>query len=285
MLFASGLPWHYRSTEFENFDFNSFCLKYDIKYELSAPKTPQQNAVVERKNLVVQEMARVILHSKLPPLRFWPEAVNTVVYITNRVYLRPGMKTTPFEIWNARKPYVNYFRTIESICYILWDREYLGKFDSPYDEGTFLGYSLNSRVYRVYSLQTSTIMKSINVVVDDVGVFDQFSEDNVELTFIPVSSQVDASNYESEEKVPKLHSPNLKPRSQSHLHLLTWIWNRRIVIRRLRKNKPSVYRRSQKGQVLKDHPLDTVIRDISTSMKAHRQLHDEVRHFCNVSLF
>ena len=44
--------------EFENAKFKSFCAKNGIKREFSAPKTPQQNGVVERKNQVIQEMGR-----------------------------------------------------------------------------------------------------------------------------------------------------------------------------------------------------------------------------------
>ena len=40
--------------EFENSDFSSFCTKQGIKHEFLAPKTPQQNGVLERKNRVVQ---------------------------------------------------------------------------------------------------------------------------------------------------------------------------------------------------------------------------------------
>ena len=53
--------------EFENAQFDSFCEKNGIKKEFSAPKTPQQNGVVERKNWVIQEMAKVILLNKQIP--------------------------------------------------------------------------------------------------------------------------------------------------------------------------------------------------------------------------
>jgi hypothetical protein len=36
------------------------------------------------------------------------------------------------------------------------------------DEGIFLGYSTNSRAYRVFNLKTETVMESINVVIVDV---------------------------------------------------------------------------------------------------------------------
>ena len=60
------LPWK----EFENARFESFCEKNGIKKEFSAPKTPQQNGVVERKNWVIQEMARVMLLNKQIPQKF-----------------------------------------------------------------------------------------------------------------------------------------------------------------------------------------------------------------------
>ena len=53
--------------EFKNARFNPFCEKNGIKKEFSTPKTPQQNGVVERKNRVIQEMARVMLLNKQIP--------------------------------------------------------------------------------------------------------------------------------------------------------------------------------------------------------------------------
>ncbi|KAL5776963.1 hypothetical protein ACOSP7_009889 [Xanthoceras sorbifolium] len=42
--------------EFENTSFGNFCDNFGILHEFSAPRTPQQNGVVERKNRVLQEM-------------------------------------------------------------------------------------------------------------------------------------------------------------------------------------------------------------------------------------
>ena len=40
--------------------------------------------------------------------------------------------------------------------------------DPKSDAGIFLGYSTNSRAYRVLNSRTRTVMESINVVVDDL---------------------------------------------------------------------------------------------------------------------
>ena len=62
---------------------------------------------------------------------------------------------------------MKYFRIFGSKCYILNDRENPGKFDAKSDEGIFLGYSTNSRAYRVYNKRTKTVMEPINMVIDN----------------------------------------------------------------------------------------------------------------------
>ncbi|KAI5339060.1 hypothetical protein L3X38_018332 [Prunus dulcis] len=61
-------------SEFENSQFLKFCEEMGSKHEFSAPITPQQNGVVERKNRVLVEMARVMLNSKNLAKHFWAEA-------------------------------------------------------------------------------------------------------------------------------------------------------------------------------------------------------------------
>ncbi|XP_048443096.1 uncharacterized protein LOC125478705 [Pyrus x bretschneideri] len=154
-------------TEFENTSFSKFCDEKGITHNFSAPITPQQNGVVERKNRVLLDMSRVMLTSARLINHFWAEAVSTACYTTNRVYLRPGTKCTPYEIWNGKKPNVKHLRVFGSICYIYRVREMLAKFDSRSDIGIFLGYSLTSREYKVFNKRTKNVMESINVVVND----------------------------------------------------------------------------------------------------------------------
>ena len=56
--------------EFENTKLATFCNDQGTHQEFSSPKTPQQNGIVERKNRIVQEMARVMLHNKKLPKSF-----------------------------------------------------------------------------------------------------------------------------------------------------------------------------------------------------------------------
>jgi hypothetical protein len=111
-----------------------------------------------------------MIHSKNRAQHFWGEVVNIACHIINRVYLRPKTNKTPYEISRGKKPTMKYFRTFGSKCYILRDRENLGNFDSKSDEGIFLGYSTNSRAYRVFNKKTETVMESINVVINNEEV-------------------------------------------------------------------------------------------------------------------
>ncbi|CAM8943818.1 unnamed protein product [Rhodiola kirilowii] len=48
-------------TEFENRQFTEFCNDQGIDHNFSAPRTPQQNGVVERKNRTLEDMTRTML--------------------------------------------------------------------------------------------------------------------------------------------------------------------------------------------------------------------------------
>ena len=136
-------------------------------------------------------MARVMLNSKKLSSKLQAKVVNTACYTINRVYLRPSTTKTPYEIWKAKKLNLSYFHIFGCICYILNDKEQLGKFQPKSDKSIFLGYSLNSRAYRVYNLHTQTIMESINVVIDDFNdVSNESKEDEIDILTMDKEKQL-----------------------------------------------------------------------------------------------
>jgi len=72
--------------KYENKDFELFCDENGIEHNFSAPRTPQQNGVVERKNRSLEELAKTMLNNTNLPKYFWTEAVNTTCYIMNRAF-------------------------------------------------------------------------------------------------------------------------------------------------------------------------------------------------------
>jgi hypothetical protein len=150
----------------------------ELKDIFSAPRTPQQNGVAERKNIFVQEAARTMLNeSKLPDI-YWREEMYETMYILNRYQLRVNHDKTPYELWFDRPTSVKHFRVFGSKCYIKRDDDNLGKFDSRSYESIFLGYSSNKKAYIYYNLRLHKIVESANVKVDDLTSRRIKSQDN-----------------------------------------------------------------------------------------------------------
>jgi transposase InsO family protein len=106
-------------SEFKNLQVEEFLEEEGIKHEFSAPYTPQQNGVVERKNRTLIDMARTMLGEFKTPERFWSEAVNIACHAINRLYLHYLLKKTSYELLIDKKPNVSYFRVFGRKCYIL----------------------------------------------------------------------------------------------------------------------------------------------------------------------
>jgi transposase InsO family protein len=79
-------------SEFKNLQVEEYIEEEAIKHEFSAPYTPQQNGVVERKNSTLINMARTMLGEYKTPERFWSKAVNTTCHAINRLYLHRLLK-------------------------------------------------------------------------------------------------------------------------------------------------------------------------------------------------
>ncbi|GJU41815.1 retrovirus-related pol polyprotein from transposon TNT 1-94 [Tanacetum coccineum] len=154
--------------EFDNeVHVGAFCDANGITHNFSAPRTPQSNGVVERKNRTLQEMSRTLLNEQSIPQKFWCNVVDTSTYILNRILIRPFLGKTPYELFKGRKPNLEYFKVFGCKCLILNTKDYLTKFDLKSTEGVFLGYSPNSKAYIVLNKETMKVKESLNVKFDE----------------------------------------------------------------------------------------------------------------------
>jgi transposase InsO family protein len=85
-------------SKFKNLQVEEYLEEEGIKHEFSAPYTPQQNGVVEKKNRTLIDMARTMVGEYKTPKRFWSEAVNTSCHTINRLYLHRLLKKTSYEL-------------------------------------------------------------------------------------------------------------------------------------------------------------------------------------------
>nr|GEY56005.1 hypothetical protein [Tanacetum cinerariifolium] len=139
-----------------------------IQHQMSVARTPEQNGVVERRNRTLVEAARTMLSAAKIPLFFWAEAIATACFTQNRSLIIPRHEKTPYHIINDRKSSVKFFYIFGSVCYIVRDGENLDKIKEKDDECIFMGYSTQSRAYRVFNKKTRVIMESIHVNFDEL---------------------------------------------------------------------------------------------------------------------
>ncbi|GKC05973.1 putative ribonuclease H-like domain-containing protein [Tanacetum coccineum] len=142
---------------------NEFCGLKGIKREFSVARTPQQNGVAERKNRTLIEAARTMLADSLLPTVFWAEAVNTACYVLNRVLVTKPHNKTPYELIIGRPPSISFMRPFGCPVTILNTLDPLGKFDGKAEEGFLVGYSVNSKAFRVFNSQTRKVEENLHV--------------------------------------------------------------------------------------------------------------------------
>ncbi|GJZ24926.1 putative ribonuclease H-like domain-containing protein [Tanacetum coccineum] len=140
-----GLPIKH----FENDQTCVACLKGKqhkascIKKEFSVSRIPQQNGVAERRN-------RTLI-----------EADRTMVLV-----VKPHNKT-PYELFRGRTPALSFMRPFGCHVTILNTLDYLGKFDGKSNEGFFVGYSMNSKAFRVYNIRTRKVEENLHIMFLD----------------------------------------------------------------------------------------------------------------------
>ncbi|WVZ96698.1 hypothetical protein U9M48_042302 [Paspalum notatum var. saurae] len=106
-------------SEFKNDCFKAFCHSQGLEHQFSSPYVPQQNRVVERKNRTLVEMARAMLDEHGTPRKFWAKAINTVCYMSNRIFLRAVLNKTSYELRFGWQPKVSHLRVFGCRCFVL----------------------------------------------------------------------------------------------------------------------------------------------------------------------
>ncbi|GJS19466.1 putative ribonuclease H-like domain-containing protein [Tanacetum coccineum] len=149
--------------EFKNNDMNHIYGMKGIKREFSVARTLQQNRVSERKNKTLIEAARTMLADSLLPTTFWAEAVNTACYVQNRVLVTKPHNKTPYELLHGRPPSISFIRPFGCPVTILNTLDPLGKFDGKADEGFLVGYSINSKAFRVFNTRTRKVEENLHI--------------------------------------------------------------------------------------------------------------------------
>ncbi|KAJ9555863.1 hypothetical protein OSB04_010477 [Centaurea solstitialis] len=257
-------------TEFKNSTLESFFEQKGISQNFSSVRTPQQNGVAERRNRTLIEAARSMLSEANLATQFWAEAVNTACYTQNRSLIVKRFRRTAYELFRNRKPSIKHLHIFGCVCYILNNKDNLGKFDSKSDDGIFLGYSSISKTYRVFNKRRQTIEETIHVKFDESDLPDGFEENPIppsDITTPPLINATPLSQITPPEPDQPTNSEDFSQTTVSEPSPTNLLPD------------PSSNEASTSGQVYqppalrwtKDHPIDQVLGNPSSGVKTRRQ--------------
>lgn len=136
--------------EYRNVEMDRYLDECGISRRYTVPHSPQQNGVAERRNRTLIEMARCFLiDSNLPPA-FWAEAVSTANHIRNRYPSRSLNGKIPLELLTGTRLDLSHLRTFGCKGYALDKSPGKGKLQPRARKCIFLGYSTETKGYRVW---------------------------------------------------------------------------------------------------------------------------------------
>lgn len=156
-----------RGGEFTSYEFNKFCEDKGIKRDLTAPYSPQQNGVVERRNRTLMEMTRSILKHMHMPNYLWGEAVRHAAYLINCIATRSLKDMTPYEVLRGKRPNISHLRIFGCVCYAKIVKPHLRKLEDRTQMLVHLGTEPGSKAYRLLDPEKKKIIVSRDVVFDE----------------------------------------------------------------------------------------------------------------------
>src|SRR3954465_1381603 len=170
--------------KYDNKNFAQFCSSLGIHHRLSCPHTPVQNGLAERKHRHIADIARTILSVSHVPLRHWPEAVSTTVYLINRLPSHKLQWSSPYSRLHGHPPSYSELRVFGCACYPHLGAYLTNKLLPRIVECVFLGYSMQHKGYRCLDRRTNRVYISRHV---------RFNEDHFPFTSSTASSAAPSS--------------------------------------------------------------------------------------------
>lgn len=165
--------------EYTSKAFSAFCKEKGIQRQLTVPYTPEQNGVAERSNGLLLDMARSMLSDSGLSKKFWAEAIATACYLQNRMPTISVQNQTPYQAWTGKAPDLKHLRVFGSIAYAHQPSEKRQKLDARALEYTMIGYSSESKGYKLWDDNKKRIHISRDVVFDERWTVKTKPEDNI----------------------------------------------------------------------------------------------------------
>ena len=146
--------------EYQNQEFESFCVEQKISQRFNPPNTPAANSVSERYNRVLEERARAMLNGSFLPKCLWSVCMQTVTFLYNRSLGPMHSTMTPYELLYGVRPDVSHLRAYGCVTYMYDFSLSRQKLDNTALRGVLVGYDNNSSSYLVYVPSLRSIRRS-----------------------------------------------------------------------------------------------------------------------------
>lgn len=156
-----------RGGEFNSNEFKKYCEDDVIERHYTAPYTPQQNGVVERRNRTVVEMSHCIQKEMALPATLWGEVVRHSMYILNRLPTRALSSQTPYEAWTGSKPNFSHIRVFGFLTHMKIANIHVKKLDDRSLEVINLCKEPGTKAYRVYNPVSKRVHVTRDVIFEE----------------------------------------------------------------------------------------------------------------------
>ena len=154
--------------EFRSYSFSKWIRARGASQEFTVPYSPAQNGVAERSIGTTMECTRAILSSSGLGLNFWDDAVIFSTFVLNCIPTNgtATKNTTPYELWNYKKPAATFLRKFGAKCYgFIPTAARLNRSLGPRAiECKYLGVSEDQKGFRLYINSSKRVMVSRTVV-------------------------------------------------------------------------------------------------------------------------
>ena len=184
--------------EYVSKGFQEFCRLKGIKREFTAPYSPHQNGVAERRWRTAMEMTRCLLRSSGLPKELWVRALDVAFYITNRCLTSSLPKgKTPYEMFFGQKPDLAHMRVFGCTVYKLKET-HQPKLAEKASKVLFVGYGPTRDSYLLFDELTQRVSVSRNVSFNEMefaGRFPVVAESDVPVE-LPLDQESGAANLE-----------------------------------------------------------------------------------------
>lgn len=156
-----------RGGEYEGQEFILYLNSRGTERKRTVHDTPQHNGVAERRNRVIVERVRALLHASGLPKSLWGEAARHVVWLLNRTSTKAVDGNTPYEAAFGKKPDLSKVREWGEK---IWVRVEKGsKLGGRVREGRWVGIDDTSKGVRIYWPDKRNVTVERNVYYDKTG--------------------------------------------------------------------------------------------------------------------